>query len=286
MALKWSLIEKIVKQALEEDLGVKGDLTTSALFPDESWHAQAIIIARQEGVLAGEELVRAVFKILDDRVAVENNLKNGEEFLVDQPVFSIKGSLKTILKGERTALNFLSHLSGIATFTRKCVQEVEPFGVLIRDTRKTHPGLRLLEKEAVKTGGGLNHRLGLFDGVLIKDNHLKAYESPVEAVNRIRKTLPGQEIEIEVESLEQLKTLLPQLPEVVMLDNFKDEEIEEAVKMIKGRAKIEVSGGVTFERLRKIASLGVDYISLSAITMAAPPVDFSLELTEVQKGRA
>ncbi len=285
MALKWSFIEKVVKMALEEDLGVRGDLTTTALFTDESWKGQAAIIARQEGILAGQELGKAVFKVLDDKITVENKVENGEEFRVDQPIFLIEGSLKTILKGERTALNFLSHLSGIATLTRKCVREVEPFGVIIRDTRKTHPGLRLLEKEAVKIGGGVNHRLGLFDGVLIKDNHLKAFGTLSEAVNRIRKTLPGWEIEIEVESLEQLKTLLPELPDVILLDNFKDEEIEEAVRMLKDRAKIEISGGVSLERLKKIASLGVDYISLSAITMSAPPIDFSLEVTEVQRGK-
>ncbi len=284
MGLNWSFIEKVVKLALEEDLGARGDLTTSALFPDDGWRAQAEIIARQRGVLAGQDLVKAVFKVLDDRIMVENEVENGDEFTVGQRIFLIEGSLKTVLEGERTALNFLSHLSGIATFTRKCVQEVKPFGVLIRDTRKTHPGIRLLEKEAVKIGGGTNHRSGLFDGVLVKDNHLKAFQNPVEAITRIRKTLPGWEIEVEVESLEQLRKLLPQLPDVVMLDNFGDEEIEEAVKLIDGRAKIEVSGGVTFERLRKIASLGVDYISLSAITMAAPPVDFSLEVMAVQKG--
>lgn len=283
--LNWSFIESVVKLALEEDLGVKGDLTTSALFGDEDWCAQAAIIAQEGGVLAGGELVRAVFKILDDRITVKSKLQNGDEFSPKQQIFLIKGSLKTILKGERTALNFLSLLSGIATFTRKFVKEVEPFGVLIRDTRKTHPGLRLLEKEAVRIGGGLNHRIGLYDGVLIKDNHLKAYGSPEKAVERIKKTLPGWEIEVEVESLEQIDKLLPDLPDVLMLDNFDDEEIREAVKMVAGRAKIEVSGGVTFERLKKVASLGVDYISLSAITMAAPPVDFSLEVIEAERGK-
>ncbi len=281
--LNWNSIERIVKLALEEDLGAKGDLTTSALFGAEEWFARAAIIAREGGVLAGLELVKAVFKLLDDRIAVEPKIQNGEEFSPGQKIFSIKGSLKSVLKGERTALNFLSHLSGVATLTRKFVKEVEPFGVRLRDTRKTHPGMRLLEKEAVKIGGGENHRLGLYDGVLIKDNHLKAYFDPRQAVERIRKTLPGQEIEVEVESLKQLEELLPLLPDTVLLDNFKDEEIEKAVEMIAGRAKIEVSGGMTFERLRKVASLGVDYISLSAITMAAPPIDFSLEVVEAKK---
>lgn len=272
----------IIKKALAEDVG-GGDITTKLLFP-EPIRIRAKIIAKQDGVVCGIAVVEKVFKLLDTKLRFNKKVKDGRRVKKGETICAIEGDARAILTGERTALNFLSHLSGIATLTRKYVGKVKPYKVKILDTRKTTPGLRVLEKYAVKCGGGTNHRMGLWDGVLIKDNHIvvvsrqSSVVSIKNLVTNVRKKT-NKKIEIEIENLKQFKEALAAGPDVIMLDNMTIADIKKAVALRnKLTTKLEVSGGVTLKNVRAIAKTGVDMISIGALTHSAKAMDFSLEV--------
>lgn len=274
-------IEEIIDRALAEDLG-KGDVTTEALIPGDK-QGTGFIIAKKEGTLAGTGAAKQVFHRVDPDLKVEIFLEDGVRVKPGAKVARISGRITSILKAERVALNFLQRLSGIASETDRYVEAVKGLPVRIMDTRKTTPGLRLLEKHAVRAGGGENHRMSLGDAILIKDNHLAALRSQglniKEIVTKARQNSPhGLAIEVEVgmvsEALEAVKAGV----DVVMLDNMSLEEMREAVKSIGGRALVEASGGITLDNVRAVAETGVDYISIGALTHSARALDISLEL--------
>jgi nicotinate-nucleotide pyrophosphorylase (carboxylating) len=269
-------LDRVVRASLAEDLG-SGDVTTDATV-DEAATGTAVLVTRAPGVIAGLDAVEAVFRALDPDVEVERLAEDGDVLHGAAPVVRVNGSLRAILTGERTALNLLGRLSGIATATRRYVDAVEGTGVAILDTRKTTPGLRALEKQAVAAGGGRNHRFGLDDGVLVKDNHLAATGSIRSAVERLR-TVTDLAIEVECDTLEQLQDALAVGADAILLDNMSLEELRRAVAVTDGRARLEASGGVTLETVRAIAETGVDEISVGALTHSAPALDVSLELT-------
>ncbi len=276
-SIPYLLLRKIVEEALEEDIGF-GDITTECIIP-ENMKSKAIIIAKEEGVLAGLPLVKEVFKALDESVSFNELKRDGEKIEKGEVLLEIYGKTKAILSGERTALNFLQRLSGIATYTRRCVEIVKPYGVKILDTRKTTPLLRILEKYAVKIGGGENHRFALYDMVLIKDNHIRAAGSISEAVRRVRENLSHiYKIEVEVTNLEELKEALENKVDIILLDNMDLFTLKEAVNLAKGKVLIEVSGKVSIENLENIAQLGVNFISIGSLTHSFKSLDLSLEL--------
>jgi len=283
IALPREFIQNIVRAALAEDVGA-GDITTDAAIPaDQS--AEASIVAKEPCVVAGLPLVVEVLAQVDRAVIV--NLLVGEGDSVEQGtrVCVLNGPARGILTGERTALNFLQRLSGIATLTRQFVDEIEGTKARILDTRKTTPTLRVLEKYAVAVGGGTNHRLGLFDAVMIKDNHRvilarlgpKALGDAVAAARKNHSTVP---IIVEADTLEQVEEALAAGANQILLDNMTPDELREAVALVAGRARTEASGGVTLRTVRAIAETGVDYISVGALTHSARAVDFSLEMSE------
>jgi nicotinate-nucleotide pyrophosphorylase (carboxylating) len=274
MAVATDVLERAVYAALAEDVG-EGDVTTEATVNAEAVGV-ATLVLRERGVVCGLRAAETVFRALDDEIAFEPLVE--EAALVEPgPVARISGSLRAILTGERTALNFLARLSGIATLARRYVAALEGTGVEILDTRKTTPGLRALEKYAVLTGGGRNHRFGLDDGVLVKDNHLRAAGSVTAAVERLRATtdLP---VEVECDTLAQVGEALAAGADAILLDNMSLDELGAAVSLTGGRARLEASGGVTLETVRAIAETGVDEISVGALTHSARSLDVSLEL--------
>ncbi|TYT23219.1 carboxylating nicotinate-nucleotide diphosphorylase [Dictyoglomus thermophilum] len=267
----------MVEEALEEDIGF-GDITTESIVP-EDMNSKAVIIAKEEGILAGLPVAKAVFKTLESSVEFKELKKDGDKIKEGDIILEIIGKTKTILMGERTALNFIQRLSGIATYTRKCVDMVRPYGVKILDTRKTTPTLRILEKYAVKIGGGENHRFALYDMVLIKDNHIRVAGSIKEAIRRVRENVSHvYKIEVEVSNLEELKEALETQVDIVLLDNMDYETLKEAINMAKGKVLIEVSGKISMEDLEKIAKLGVDFISMGKLTHSFKSLDLSLEI--------
>jgi len=274
----------LIKQALKEDLG-KGDIT-SRYTVDPQAQGLALIMAKQEGVLAGIDICRQVFLQVDPELAIEININDSQTVDLGQVVMNIQGRAQSILAAERTALNFLQHLSGIASLTAKYVEAVSGTRAKILDTRKTTPGWRRLEKYAVACGGGENHRMGLYDMVLIKDNHIEAAGGVSAAVQLVRDGIKKSiKIEVEVQNLPQLEEAIALGPDVVMLDNMKSEMMAEACRMVwsspardQGKLKIEASGNVSLDNVRKIAECGVDYISVGALTHSAPALDFSLRL--------
>jgi nicotinate-nucleotide pyrophosphorylase (carboxylating) len=275
-------IERLIDLALDEDLGSAGDLTTEALVPAAA-HGKAELWAKEEMVLSGLSVFSQVFKRLDPSVELDFDLGDGDKTLKKQRVAKLEGPLRVLLAGERTALNLVQRLSGIATMTSKAVgviANVRGTKLRILDTRKTTPGLRGLSKAAVRHGGGTNHRIGLFDGVLIKDNHIAAVGGSVkEALKRARENAPRLvKIEIEVTSLSQLEEAIDAGADIVMLDNMTDAQIVEAVQVADGRCELEVSGGITVERLPALAKFGVDYVSMGALTHSARAMDLSLEI--------
>jgi nicotinate-nucleotide pyrophosphorylase (carboxylating) len=269
-------LDRVVRASLAEDLG-SGDVTTDATV-DEGATGTAVLVTRTPGVVAGLDAVDAVFRVLDPDVDVERLAEDGDVLPGPAQVARVSGSLRAILTGERTALNLLGRLSGIATATRRYVDAVEGTGVAILDTRKTTPGLRALEKHAVAAGGGRNHRFGLDDGVLVKDNHLAATGSIRAAVERLR-IVTDLPVEVECDTLEQLRDALAAGADAILLDNMSLDELRQAVALTDGRARLEASGGVTLETVRAIAETGVDEISVGALTHSAPALDVSLELT-------
>jgi nicotinate-nucleotide pyrophosphorylase (carboxylating) len=275
------LLEPVVAAALREDLPW-GDLTTEALFPAGT-RARAEVLVKRPGVLAGLEVFGAVFRYLDPQARLEVYSPDGTEVQAGTVAAVVEADARALLAGERVALNFLNHLSGVATLTRRFVRAVEGLPCRIVDTRKTTPGLRLLEKYAVRAGGGANHRFGLSDGVLVKDNHLALLRrqgvSLEEALRRLRHRVPhGVRVQVEVTDLEQLDEVLSAGADAVLLDNMPLEALREAVARCRGRAVTEASGGITLENVRAVAETGVDLISVGALTHSAPALDVSLEL--------
>ncbi|MCD6225226.1 MAG: carboxylating nicotinate-nucleotide diphosphorylase [Deltaproteobacteria bacterium] len=273
-------IDHLIEIALQEDIGT-GDITTENLI-DFEIRGRGILIAREPLVIAGIDVAQRVFEILDTEIKTESSFNDGE-LLVDQEVImSVEGPLRTLLVGERTALNFLQRLSGIATHVSSYLKELENKDVCLVDTRKTAPGWRVLEKYAVRMGGAKNHRMGLFDGILIKDNHIEVCGGIKKAVNRIRNSISHLlKIEIEASNLSQVNEALDAGVDVIMLDNMDIPQIREAVKIINGKAKVEVSGGVTKENLIGLANTGVDIISSGALTHSARCVDISMRIETV-----
>lgn len=275
------LIEPIVRAALAEDLGRAGDVTAQACIP-EGARMKAVFAARKPGVLAGVDCVRLAVLVMDPAAKVEAKLKDGDAFEAGAVLVAVEGDARAILGAERTALNLLGRLCGIATLTRTYVQAVEGTSARIADTRKTTPGLRALEKHAVQCGGGMNHRFGLDDAILIKDNHVAVCGGVGEAVRRARAAVGHlMKLEVEVDGLDQLDEALEAGPDVVMLDNFTLPMLREAVARAKvspfGRPVLEASGGVNLDTVAGIAATGVDVISVGALTHSAPALDVGLD---------
>ena len=272
-----SSIDRVISSALEEDLG-PGDITTSAII-DPSVKGKARVLAKEEIILAGIDVFSKVFGRLDPEIAVEFDYHDGDVVPNGKDICIVQGPLRGILSGERTALNFLQHLSGIATLTRKFVEKTSPFNVQVVDTRKTTPGLRVLEKYAVTMGGGFNHRFGLFDGILIKDNHIAIAGSISEAVKRIKAKTPHTlRIEVEVDNIKDIEEAIAAGADAILLDNMSLEELREAVSIAGGRVLLEASGGITLESVEEIAKTGINLVSIGSITHSVRSVDISLEI--------
>lgn len=266
----------MIEAALKEDMPT-GDITSESLISPQS-SSRAIFLAKESGVLAGIDLARLVFTKIDSRVRFEKGFEDGQTFKKGDVLAEVQGRSIPLLKGERTALNFLQRLCGIATLTRKYVQAVRGTKARILDTRKTTPGLRLLEKYAVRMGGGTNHRLNLSDMVLIKDNHLALVGSITQAVVEARaRAKPGIEVEVEVRNFRQAREAVEAGANWVMLDNMTDSRMKEIVSWVRGRARIEASGGITLKNVKRVARLGVDYISVGSLTHSYHSIDISLE---------
>jgi len=279
-------MKKMVRLALAEDLGA-GDVTTRRLFP-RAVRAKAVILAKQPAIIAGLHAARAVFQVVDPSLRFRAAVRDGARVEPGTIVATLTGDGRSILAGERVALNFLQHLSGVATLTRRFADAVQGTRAAILDTRKTIPGLRLLEKYAVRMGGGRNHRMDLSDGILIKDNHL-ALAGALQIAVRAAKHRAGRTrlpVEVETTTIEEVREALEADADVILLDNMPVTRIKEALLLIGKRAKTEVSGGVHLHNVREIAATGVDAISIGALTHSAPAADLSLEITAVHKGRA
>jgi len=269
-------IEANVRRALLEDVGT-GDITAQ-LIPAERL-AKATVISRDAAVIAGTAWVDSVFRQLDQRVAVHWQVADGERVKPNQALFHLEGPARSLLTGERSALNFLQMLSGVATRSQHFADMVADTQVKLLDTRKTLPGLRLAQKYAVTCGGCHNHRIGLFDAFLIKENHIAACGGIAEAITAAHKIAPGKPVEVEVESLEELQQALDGGADIIMLDELSLDDMREAVRLTAGRAKLEASGGVTDATLRTIAETGVDYISIGTLTKDVKAVDLSMRLS-------
>lgn len=272
------LLDAVVRQALEEDFGRSGDLTSELIIAEDAT-ARAHLIAREAGTISGLIAAEAAFRTMSPSLAFEVRQPDGSRAEAGSTLATVSGPAREILSGERVALNFLGHLSGVATAARALVEAVEGTRARIVDTRKTTPGLRLLEKYAVRCGGALNHRFGLDDAVLIKDNHIAIAGSLREAVARARAGLAHMvRIEVEVDTLEQLEEALSTGVDCILLDNMSPEDLRRAVAMTAGRARLEASGNVTLATVRLVAETGVDYISSGAMTHSAPNLDVALDL--------
>jgi len=275
---KQYLFEDLIRNTLAEDIG-PGDFTTEAVV-DKNKPGQARIIAKEDGVLAGLEIVKQTFSLLDDDIQLESRYKDGDRLKTNDIIINIIGTISSILKGERTALNFLAHLSGIATLTAKYVEKVQDTRAKIADTRKTTPLIRQLEKAAVCSGGGINHRMGLYDMILIKENHKEAAGGIQNAINRCKEYLVNNKlnmrIEVETTNLSQVGEAISGKVDQIMLDNMNLNTMREAVELISGRSVVEASGGVSLDTIQSIAETGVDLISVGALTHSAPALDFSL----------
>jgi len=272
-------IESLIDLALREDLGENGDVTSNCILnPDDE--GQASIIVKKDGIIAGLPIAERVFKKVNPGLKVQNRVKEGSKVQRYEEVVRIIGPLAGILTAERTGLNFLQRISGIATLTAEFVRKVAGTKVRILDTRKTTPGFRVLEKYAVRAGGGRNHRFGLYDMVLIKENHIAAAGGIANAVEQTRKNMKNRDfnlkLEVEVRNLSEVEQVLNLAVDRLMLDNMSLQKIREAVKLANGKVELEVSGGVTLETVREIAETGVNYISVGALTHSASSLDLSL----------
>jgi len=271
-----AIVHRLVEDALAEDLGVLGDITSLACVDEDEW-AEALLVARAEGVLAGSALVTETYRQVDGRVELEWHFHDGDSMAGGAQIARVGGPLRSVLTGERVALNFLCHCSGVATLTHRFVMAANG-RVRVLDTRKTIPGLRAIQRAAVRAGGGFNHRDSLSDAVLIKDNHLAA-SGVAKAVERARSTWPGRMIEVECDSLEQVAEARDAGADRVLLDNMTPDQVREAVALLEGVAEVEVSGGITLETLPAYADSGADFVSVGALTHSVPVFDVGLDMT-------
>lgn len=278
-------VDEFLKLAILEDIG-HGDLTTEIIVP-ENLNARAEVLCKETIILAGMPFVKRLFCIVSSYYDLLSNIvfdqffKDGDEIKKGQTIASIRGNARVLLATERIALNILQRLSGIATYTKEFITKVKDLPVKILDTRKTTPGLRFMEKYAVKVGGADNHRFALYDAILIKDNHIKIAGSVSEAVKRAKKSSIYQKIEVEVKTIEELNEAISSGADIVMLDNMDIQTMKEAVKIAKGKVLLEASGGVNLDNVRQIALTGVDFISVGALTHSARAVDLSMKIKEV-----
>ena len=268
--------QELVKAALAEDLAGGVDITSHATIAENAT-STADFVARMDGVIAGISLTQAVLNEVG-LTDIKLLKKDGDQVKAGDVLVTVRGNTRAILLAERTALNFFGHLSGIATLTSKWVSEVAGTKCQVRDTRKTTPGMRTIEKYAVRMGGGTNHRMNLSDAALIKDNHIAAAGGVVSAFSQVRAAYPSAEIEIEVDTLQQLQEVLPQKPDLVLLDNMSPEQCAQAVALVGGICKLEASGGISIVNARAYAQSGVDYIAIGALTHSAPVFDIGLDL--------
>jgi nicotinate-nucleotide pyrophosphorylase (carboxylating) len=276
------LVQAIVELALSEDLADGPDVTTLATIPKN--HISVLnLVARNSGIIAGSQVARLVFELLSDEINVKVHVNDGEAVTAAEVIISATGPTQTLLTAERTALNFLTHLSGIATFTNKWVQAVSATNCKIRDTRKTIPGLRHLQKYAVRCGGGVNHRMSLNDAALIKDNHVLVSGSAAAAYENVKKSVSNQTIQIEVDSLTQIPEAIKAGAKFILLDNFSINDMKIAVEKYAKDVKFEASGGLTLETAAAVASTGVDYLAIGALTHSAPNLDIGADLVLSEK---
>ena len=265
--------------AYAEDIG-DGDITTNNLVPPDS-NKTAVLVAKEEGVIAGLPVAEMVFRKFDKTIEWKVYMPDGSKVKPGDVIVEFKGNYRALLTGERKALNFLQRLSGIATYANKCIEEVKGLKVEILDTRKTLPGYRYLDKYAVRMGGASNHRFGLYDMVMIKDNHIQVAGGIRKAVEAIRSKIPKSiKIEVETTNLDQVQEALDADVDIIMLDNMSAKEMKEAVALINGRAKIEASGNMTLKRIHKVAGTGVNYISIGAITHSVKALDISQRIID------
>ncbi len=274
------LVLALVELAISEDLMGGTDVTSLSTIP-ETQISELDLVARKKGVISGIDVASLVFYSINSKIQIEQKVKDGSEVNENQVLLTAKGRTIDLLTAERTALNFISHLSGIATITNKWVTEISTTNAAIRDTRKTTPGLRILEKYAVRCGGGKNHRMSLNDQALIKDNHIVAAGSIAKAIERVKDKFPELELEIEVDNLDQLKEVLKTDIKLILLDNFSLDDLQKAVALNNKKAKLEASGGITFENACKIAQTGVDFLAVGALTHSAPVLDIGGDLRTV-----
>lgn len=270
-------LDPLIEAALAEDVGA-GDITTDAIVAPEMT-CRGKVVSKQDGVVAGLPVLRRVLELVDDRIQVDCKCQDGDRVQDGTIVVRLAGPARGILRAERVALNFLQHLSGIASLTARYVKAVEGTKCAILDTRKTTPGLRVLEKYATRVGGAVNHRMGLYDDVLVKDTHLALANGVTPALRAIRRAHPEAPINIEVSNLHELEQALNDRAPRVLLDNFSPGQVREAMQLVRGRAKIEISGGVALTNARAYALAGADFISVGALTHSATALDFSLKVT-------
>ena len=268
--------DKFIRLALEEDINSE-DVSTNAVMP-EAKPGEVDLICKQDGIIAGLPVFERVFKLLDETTEVVFSVKDGDKVTKGQHLGTVKGDIRVLLSGERTALNYLQRMSGIATYTNQVASLLEGTKTTLLDTRKTTPCMRIFEKYAVKAGGGSNHRYNLSDGVMLKDNHINAAGSITEAVKAARAYAPFvRKIEVETETLDMVREAVEAGADIIMLDNMTHEVMAEAVKIIDGRAQTECSGNITKENIKKITDLGIDFVSSGALTHSAPILDLSLK---------
>lgn len=268
--------DKLIQMALAEDISSE-DVTTNAVMPHYK-KGEVSLICKQDGIIAGLDVFKRVFELLDENTEFEMYCKDSDKVNKGQLMAVVRGDIRVLLSGERTALNYLQRMSGIATYTHSVAQLLEGTNTKLLDTRKTTPNMRIFEKYAVKAGGGYNHRYNLSDGVLLKDNHIGAAGSVTNAVKMAKEYAPFvRKIEIEVENLDQVREAVDAGADIIMLDNMSTDMMTEAIKIIDGRAKTECSGNVTLENIKRLTSIGVDYISSGALTHSAPIMDISLK---------
>jgi nicotinate-nucleotide pyrophosphorylase (carboxylating) len=274
LPLDLKAVEKIINLSLKEDIG-RGDITTNSIV-DDKLKCIAVIKSKDTGVVAGYPVAELVFKKLDPKIKYVRKKKDGDTIKPNDIIAEIRGSVRAVLTGERLALNFLQRLSGIATVSKQYVDKTRGFNVKVLDTRKTTPGLRILQKYAVTVGGCYNHRFGLFDGILIKDNHIKVAGSIEKAVQKVRAKHKNKKVEVETTNFNQVREALKAGADIIMLDNMKPDKVKKAVKIIDGKTRTEASGGINLENIREYAKTGVDYISVGALTHSAKSLDIGL----------
>lgn len=273
------LIEELIDLAIEEDIST-GDISTDAIIPVNSM-ATAVMTAKADGVVSGLSVIRKVYERFEDGFEWEPYVNDGDHVRKGDRILRIKASYRTLLYGERLSLNILQRMSGIATATARYVEEIKDTHTVILDTRKTAPGMRILDKMAVHDGGGKNHRMGLYDMVMLKDNHIKIAGGIPNAVAAVRKNLPlSVRLEVETTNLEEVKQALECGADIIMFDNMDNATMAEAVKLIGGKAKTEASGNMSIPRLKEVAATGVDYISVGALTHSVTALDISMNITQ------